>query len=83
MAERVRKVVPEPVLHVVDECEEERGHERRGDPDQRTERDEPEVRGGGDLRLLGHEGPACSHVSSAYEHLEVVPPRDADGRGAP
>ena len=44
MPERVRQVVPQPVLEVVDEGEEERSDERRRDPDGRPEQHEAEVR---------------------------------------
>ena len=41
--ERVRQVVPQPVLEVVDEREEERGDERCGNPDRRAEEHEAEI----------------------------------------
>ena len=43
VAERVGEVVPEPVLDVVDQREEERRDERRGDPDPCPEQHEVEV----------------------------------------
>ena len=54
MPERVGKVVPEPVLNVVHERQEERGHQCRRDADQGTEGDEAQVRARGNLRLVGH-----------------------------
>ena len=56
MAERVGKVVPEPVLEVVHEREEDRRGECGRDPDQSPEANEAKIDGGGDRRLLvGHQ----------------------------
>jgi hypothetical protein len=44
MPEAVRQVGPEPVLEVVNECEEECGDERRRDTDHGSEPDELEIR---------------------------------------
>ncbi len=44
VTERVREVVPEPVLDVVHEREEEGRDEGGGDPDRRTEEHEVEIR---------------------------------------
>jgi hypothetical protein len=56
--ERVREVVPEPVLDVVHKREEERGDHRGRDADQGAKGDEAQVRARGDLRLFGHESPS-------------------------
>ena len=56
MAERVREVVPEPVLEVVHEREEERCDECGRDADRRAEQHEVEVIPTADFRRRGAGG---------------------------
>jgi hypothetical protein len=58
MTERVRKVVPEPVLDVVHEGEEDRCRQRSRNANEGAEGDEAQVRARTDLRLVGHGSPA-------------------------
>lgn len=57
MTECVRKVVPEPVLDVVHEREEDRCRQRSRNAHHGTEGDEAQVRACSDLRLVGHGSP--------------------------
>ena len=54
MAERVRKVVPQPVLDVVDEGQEECCRQRGRNAHDGAEGDEAQVRARSYLRLFGH-----------------------------
>ncbi len=58
MTERFGKVVPEPVLDVVDEGEEDRCRQRSRNAHYGAEGDEAQVRARSDLRLVGHGSPA-------------------------
>jgi len=63
VAERIRKVRPEPVLDVVHEREEDRGDQCCRDADEGAEGDEAQVRARGDLRLFGHgSAPMLSRI---------------------
>jgi hypothetical protein len=57
MTERFGKVVPEPLLDVVDEGEEERCRQRSRNAHYGAEGDEAQVRARTDLRLVGHGSP--------------------------
>ena len=71
-----RKVVPEPGLGLVDECEEGRGDERGRDADRGTDADQPQVLAAVDLRLLllrCRHAPTLLTHAAPREHRPAVP----------